>query len=201
MGTTTTSSTQGIRRIDLSPKEALRQQVRTLRRKLAPAWIEKASATIQRNVIASDRFREAKSVGVYLALPHEVQTADIVAACRKAGKRVCIPALKRGYNRYDLCWYDEGEPVHEAAWGLTEPIKPRWAATSDVDLLIIPCVAFDAYGRRLGHGGGFFDRLLADCSAYRLCIAFELQRVTAIPSEPHDIDMNEIITEKAVYKA
>jgi len=177
----------------------MRQQMRLLRRKLDTAWIKKSSEVIQQFVLQQKAFRDASTVGLYLALPREVQTDAIVAACRASGKAVCVPALKRAYNRYEMCSLSEHEPMREAAWGLMEPIKPRWVSTSDVDVMIVPCVAFDAYGRRLGHGGGYYDRLLAEHQGMKLCLAFESQRVTVVPSEVHDVEMDLVITEKKIY--
>jgi 5-formyltetrahydrofolate cyclo-ligase len=99
-----------------------------------------------------------------------------------------------------MCWYNSGETTMVGPWGIAEPRNPEFTASSEIDLMIVPCLAFDQHGRRLGHGGGHFDRLLAGLSSTNICIAFEAQQLTAVPCDEHDVEVDIVVTEKTVYR-
>lgn len=178
-----------------------RQAAQRVRNKLAPAWIEASSARIQREVVQLDEFRDARSVGVYLARPREVATDAIVRACREDGKTLCLPAFQKELDRYGLCRWDEGAVLRAGAYGIAEPAERAWVPTKEIDLMIVTALAFDELGWRLGHGGGHFDRLLAEHPGVKMCLAFECQRMTAVPCEPHDVPVNIVVTEARMYRA
>jgi 5-formyltetrahydrofolate cyclo-ligase len=183
----------------MNAKEAARDQTRLRLAKLDPDWILATSRTVQDRVIALPEFKKAAVVGCYISLPSEVQTGAIIAACRKAGKKVCVPASRPKKKDYAMCWYNAGETTIVGPWGIAEP-RNREFASSEIDLMIVPCLAFDPHGRRLGHGGGHFDRLLAGLSSTNICLAFEVQKLTAAPYDEHDVDVDIVVTEKTVYR-
>ena len=80
-------------------------------------------------------------------------------------------------------------------------LESRRVSPGEVDVAIVPGVAFDRQGNRLGHGAGYYDRLLAELpsSAYLISVAYECQMLEAIPHEPHDIGMDQVVTESDVY--
>lgn len=184
----------------MDPKESARDSVRLRMDKLDPAWILQASRKIQETVTSLDEFKKAEIVGCYLALPTEAQTGAIIAACRKAGKRVCVPAYRPKKKDYAMSWYNAGDPTVMGPYGVTEPRAPQWMTPSDIDLMIVPALAFDEYGRRLGHGGGNFDRILSGFPGTSVCIGFECQKLAAVPVEEHDYEVDLIVTERRTYR-
>ncbi|MFH0908235.1 MAG: 5-formyltetrahydrofolate cyclo-ligase [bacterium] len=184
----------------LDPKESSREAVRLRMIELDPAWILQASRKIQDTVIGLDEFARAEVVGCYVALPTEAQTGAIIAACRKAGKRICVPAYRPGKKDYAMSWYNAGDPMVMGPYGVPEPRTPQWMTPSDIDAMIVPAVAFDEYGRRLGHGGGHFDRILTGFPGISVCIAFECQKLAAVPAEEHDCEVDLIVTERQIYR-
>ncbi len=120
---------------------------------------------------------------------------DFLAACRRSGKVVCVPALRKRTGRYGWALLEEEAPVQMGRWGILEPAKPRWVAAERLELIVIPGLAFDRVGGRLGHGGGHFDRLLAQGRGFKVGVAFERQILAAVPSEAHDVPMDAVVTE------
>lgn len=178
-----------------------RRQARARQVRLSPEWIAQASRVIQDSVANLPEFQSARRIGLYLAQPREVQTRDLLEKVWTSGRRAAVPAWDARRQGYRYAWLDAGQPTQPGAYGILEPSAPTWVGPDELDLLIVPCVAFDLYGRRLGHGGGHFDRLMSRQSGPRLCIAFEGQRLTAVPFEPHDVALDIIVTERAVYDA
>jgi 5-formyltetrahydrofolate cyclo-ligase len=184
----------------MDPKEAARDQTRLRLAKLDQDWILQASRKIQDQLLALEEFKAAQVVGCYLSLPNEVQTAGLVSACRKAGKKVAVPAFRPKKKDYAMCWYKPGEMTLVGPWGIAEPRDREFMAASEIDLMIVPCLAFDEFGRRLGHGGGHYDRLLAGANCTNLCLAFEVQKIAAVPTKDYDVDVDIIVTERSVYR-
>jgi 5-formyltetrahydrofolate cyclo-ligase len=163
--------------------------------------VREASRIIQQRLIQRPEFRAAGAVSCYLAQPREVQTRDIVEAGWSADKRLAVPAFRKKAGRYGFAWLDRDTATREGPLGILEPAEPRWVEPGELDLLVVPCVAFDGCGRRLGHGGGYFDRLLARHSGLKVCLAFEGQRMTVVPVEPQDIGVDLILTEQGTWDA
>lgn len=178
-------------------KQLMRDRMRSLRRELGADWIAAASAQIRKTVEALPEFASARSVACYLALPHEVQTKELVERCWRDGKKVCVPAA-RGKG-YVLAWLAQGGATKQGRFGIPEPARIRTALPGEVDLIVVPAVAFDAAGRRLGHGGGHYDRLLAACRGLKVGVAFEAQVVEDVPCGPRDVGVDLVVTERNVY--
>lgn len=140
-------------------------------------------------------------VALYRARPREVATDALLAASRAAGKTVLLPAWNKDREVYGLARWDEGMPLRAGLYGIEEPAERAWVPGAEVDFIVVTALAFDAYGFRLGHGGGHFDRLLAGVRGTKACLAFECQKLTAVPTESHDVPVDVIATEKALYRA
>lgn len=178
-----------------------RQVAQRVRNKLSLAWIHEAGARIQQEVLQLEEFREARTVGLYLARPREVGTDLLIEAGRAAGQRICLPAYQKEPGCYGMARWDAGSPLRTGLFGIAEPQAPVWVPMSEIDLMIVTALAFDECGWRLGHGGGYFDRLLAGHAGRKLCLAFECQRLTAVPCEEHDVPVELIVTEQRMYRA
>lgn len=186
-------------REEVNPKATARREVLKHQARLHPDWVARASAAIQQRVLALPAWRQARAVSAYLSMPREVQTAGLIAAAHAAGQRVCVPAWRAELGGYAFAWLAQGAALKPGQLGILEPAEPVWVKPGELDLLLVPLVAFDAYGRRLGHGGGHFDRLLSRGPGLKVGLAFEVQRLTAVPAEAHDVDLDLIATEAAWY--
>ena len=131
----------------------------------------------------------------------EVPTGEIVEKLRDEGKKLCFPLCEKAGIMHAY------HPVDENSWksgmmGIMEPDpeKSELVSPENIELVICPMVAFDGQKRRMGYGGGYYDRYLPGCTgALRVGIAFEAQRFEALPVDENDMPMNLIITEKDCY--
>ena len=142
-------------------------------------------------------FRRASSVALYIPFGLEPETADIIAHCHESGKRVGVPAWLPETRRYGFCSLPCGADMAPGHMRIPEPIHKNWTPVSDYDIVLIPALLFDRLGTRLGHGKGYYDRLLADRSPHTTLIglAFDWQIAKqTLPRDAHDVPMDLIVT-------
>lgn len=180
-------------------KLALRRLI-LARRDAQPAGIHAAaSAAITAHIAAHPRFASAEAVLLTLPFRAEWDTRPLVKAALAAGKTVVVPRVDEQSRMLDLHSITDPErDVVAGLQGIPEPLADRPRVPRDaIDFVLVPGVAFDFRGRRLGYGGGYYDRLLPllPPRAARIAGAFELQLVDLVPAAPHDIAVDAIVTE------
>ncbi len=167
---------------------------------LTPDEYEDKSGRISGRLGADSIFTEAKSVALTVSRGREVDTRRIIEACWRAGKEVSVPKCNpethsmvfykiTSFAQLEMVYLDLMEPIAKQ----TVPVNPE-----DVDLVIVPGVAFAASGYRIGYGGGYYDRYLHGFAGQTVSVAFEAQVLEHIPVDSHDIPVNKIITEERV---
>ena len=183
-------------------KAGIRDLMRSQRAALDPVWVSSTSTLILKRVVALPEFSRATVVCCYLSLPGEAETRMIMEAAWKFGKRIAIPA-RRDDGEYMPAWFTPDEPMIHGAFGLQQPLVPQWAKPDRFELVLVPGVAFSKEGARLGHGRGYYDRMLArlakrvDC---RAGVCFNFQLVPDVPVSEDDVGMDVIVTEAVVYR-
>lgn len=181
-------------------KKTVRAEARALRAQLNLDDVAVWSAQIAERVQGLEKFRRAKVIALYLALPGEVQTAPILTACHRLGQRVCVPAFDNRAGCYRLAWLTANDILAAGRLQIPEPAEPVWVAQPEtVDVALVPGLAFDAKGHRLGHGRGWLDRLLESLAAYKIGLGFAVQIVARVPVAAHDVLMDAVVTEKEIY--
>lgn len=158
-----------------------------------------ASEAIQRRLMAQDWWAAAFQVGIYRSTPTEPSTDALWADLLARGAQVAVPVL-RG-KAYGWGWVDERTSWRKDEHGIQEPTKAPQALTEDLRVIVVPGLAFDASGGRLGHGRGHFDRMLSKSGALRIGLCFENRLLKVVPMEPHDIRMDVVATEKRMIFA
>ena len=158
-----------------------------------------ASARIQARLMGEDWWAAAFQVGIYRSTATEPATEALLADLLARGAQVAVPVRRGGEYRWG--WVDAATRWKKAAHGIWEPTEAQIAAPADLRLIVVPGVAFDAQGGRLGHGRGHFDRLLARSEAVLVGLCFETRLVEAVPMEPHDVRMDVVATEKRMLFA
>lgn len=138
-------------------------------------------------------FKQTDTILMYYSLPDEVQTHEFVERWSKF-KHIVLPVVKG--NDLELSSYQGPHSLKKGAYHIEEPYGPPFLDYSTIGLAIIPGVSFDASRNRLGRGKGYYDRFLPQLSAYKIGICFQFQVHPSLPSEPFDILMDEIWTEK-----
>lgn len=173
-------------------KSELRQLIR--QRKASCTLLERQhlSTLLCQQLLQHPRWQEAKTVLLYHALPDEVDTTLLL---NSTGKQILLPVVIG--DNLELRIYT-GE-MQEGAFHIMEPVGAVFTAYNEIDLAIIPGMAFDAEGHRLGRGKGYYDRLLPHLPhAYRLGLCFPFQLLEEVPAEPHDILMHEVLHHQGV---
>ena len=146
-------------------------------------------------VLTSADWQKASTLLLYYPLPDEVDVRPLVWEAYKEGKRVLLPVCKG--EELELRLYEGEASLKEGAYGIMEPTGPLFSEErySEIQFAIIPGMAFDRVGHRLGRGKGYYDRLLPKLTKARLtgvCWAFQL--LDEVPSEPHDVRVQEVET-------
>ena len=174
-------------------KQRLRKQVK------AASVPKGASEAIQGRLLAQDWWASAFQVGIYCATATEPATEKLIADLLGRGARVAVP-MQHG-DGYRWGWVEADTRWRKGAHGIREPVQSQPAAPNELRVVVVPGLAFDAQGGRLGHGRGHFDRLLATCDALRVGLCFENRLVESVPMEPHDVRMDVVVTEKRMIFA
>jgi 5-formyltetrahydrofolate cyclo-ligase len=185
-----------------SRKAAWRERMRARARAFPTERIVPASERIRKQVLALPEWRAADAVACYLAMEREVQTMKIVQQAWAEGKSVCVPKHDAASGEYRWGWVGAGDRLVFGPMRVLEPALLDPAAGT-VRLALVPGVAFDPLGGRLGHGAGHYDRLLraAPCrGAVRVGLAFHWQLADELPMAANDAPMDWVITEEEAIR-
>ena len=152
------------------------------------------SKQVQRNLINDEKFRSARSVGAYSAIGSEVATNLILDEALRLGKRVALPKTQSdGIRFYEFSKTDE---LTDGRYGIKEPQAS--SQITHLDLIVVPGLAFDRNGHRLGYGKGYYDRYLRTAKAFTVGLGFSFQLVDVLPTDDHDIKLGALATEKGI---
>lgn len=154
---------------------------------------ELASGAIADAISGVDEFTHAHKVFVYLGTQTEPDTEEIVGLALMLEKVVCVPRVKG--DDMQAVVISPFTNFKTNKWGILEPVGGH--ATDDVDVAVIPLVAFDGL-KRLGHGKGYYDRFLKEHPCFVIGLAFDCQGVEDLECEQHDIPLDMLITEKRI---
>jgi 5-formyltetrahydrofolate cyclo-ligase len=188
-------------------KSTLRQRLRIERRAIAPAEHARRSAMAAAAVKRMSSFKSGARVAIYLACHRETDTAALVLAARRRGVRLYVPVVSDLRHRR-LRFHPLAGPLRSGAFGIAvprrrgRPVECRW-----FDMIVLPLVGVDAHGRRLGMGGGFYDRALRFRRARRcwngprlVGFAFDCQRVASVHADPWDVQLDFLATESGIHR-
>lgn len=185
-------------------KAAHRKQVRAARCALEPAFCADAAVAAGERILALPELKVAHIVLAYSAATEEIDPAPVVEALHGAGKSVALPRVE-SHGVLGIHLYCDGDDLEVGPFGgILQPLESaRRVPLESIDAVIVPGVAFDLQGRRLGYGGGFYDRLLPqlrpDC--LRIGIAYDEQVVDELPVAEHDEHVRVLVTPSLVVHA
>lgn len=139
------------------------------------------------------RLADAHTVLLYSALPDEVPTQPLLSRLATEGKTVLLPRVVNDTDM-ELRRYTSLQDLEQGAFGIMEPTGELFTDYHDIDVAVIPGMAFDREGHRLGRGKGYYDRFLTQLPhTYKIGICFPFQLVDHVPADVHDILMDEVI--------
>lgn len=157
------------------------------------------SAVIQKRLLELSAYKESESIGIYAGINNEVSTAILFDQAVKAGKKVLFPRIRKEEKELEFVPVQRMEELELGPFGiLSPPYKEGIVELSE--FLVIPGVAYDLKGGRLGYGGGFYDRYLQKLTKkpFIAALAYEFQVLDEIPMHPHDVRVDAIITEQRI---
>lgn len=177
-------------------KQTLRREVAAVLRTLASAERETASVQARELLSSRSEWRAARSVLFYAPMAEELDVWPLVSEALGAGKRVGLPRFVPENRAYLACEVRNLDlDLRPGHFGIREPAAHCAAfSLKSLDLILVPGVAFDLQGRRLGRGKGYYDQLLAGVRGVKCGVAFDRQIVGEVPVTPRDILMNCILT-------
>ncbi len=188
--------TNGINRSDLSEAKRLARRVVRLATEGMPlGQAEEDSSAACRLILKSTVWQRASQVMLYVPMSGELNVNSLTENGLKDGKLIALPRFSVNKNAYEACGVDNLSDLVPGKFGVLEPPPDcQTMDTKQLDLAIVPGVAFAGLGGRLGRGGGFFDRLLTDIPAKKCGVCFEQQVYPDVPVERHDVKMDMIAT-------
>jgi 5-formyltetrahydrofolate cyclo-ligase len=177
-------------------KNVLRHQIQAWLKKMSPTERAEASARVCARLKQQAVWKRAQLILFFAPLPEEIDVWPLLAEALCAGKKIALPRFNSAANAYAACQVEN--PNHELVtgkFGIREP-GPHCAQISPAaaDLILVPGVAFDLNGHRLGRGRGFYDRLLTSVRGMKCGVAFDQQVVSEFPVEPHDVRLDCLVT-------
>ena len=184
----------------LNEKQALRDALLRRAGSLSAEYLAEASAKMTALVLRCPVYLESRALFIYVSMAREPDTAGILEDALRSGKAVYVPKCLPGGRMRAVRIGSRGDlspgfaDIPEPAEGLPE------ARPGEIDLAIVPCVSVARDGRRLGRGGGYYDRFLAETQALRLCLCFEKLLSVDVPTAAHDVRMDYAATENEIIR-
>lgn len=198
-------------------KAKTRQAMLLRRAALSSDEVRRASEAVQRLVFTCPEFQKARAIHCYLSFGEEIQTAPLFERCHQAGVLAYAPFLDQEAGVLGMAPWQPGDAVSTGAFGVPEPaIRTQGESGLPLpDVVLVPGLAFDQLGNRLGYGKGYYDRFLARLTGsgndarqttasgnkpVLIGLAYEFQVVDSIPRDPWDIPMDIIATECGIIR-
>lgn len=179
-------------------KQQLRRDMREKRRSLSPQAVAAGSEQMAALFCSWPVYRKSATVMFYLAMPDEAQTEGMIRDALAKHKRVCVPLLGKKYGEMTAAEITGLDDLVTGKLGLKmpDPDKAQIMPPAAIDLVVVPAVAFDRSGNRLGMGAGYYDRFLPQAPrCIRLGLAWQFQLVDSLPAEDHDVRMQYLLNE------
>jgi 5-formyltetrahydrofolate cyclo-ligase len=175
----------------LNKKSEIRKQIQLLKKQYNAEELKEMSRNAIQRIEAHPSFLSAKTVLLYSSLADEVDTKSLISKYA-AKKTILLPTVVG--DDLELHVYHAESETKKGVFGIEESEGPLFTDYATIDLAVIPGMAFDRNGNRLGRGKGYYDRLLPQLNGKKIGVCFSFQLLDSIPCEKHDIPMDEIIT-------
>ena len=173
-------------------KQALRKQIREKKRAMTEGQIQSKSEALGRLFISSEAYKQAKTIYGYLPYNQEVRTTAMLQQALDDGKRVAVPKCYGDEMRF--IYLDDLSKVEKGYCNIPEPIEDGPIADDPTALVLMPGLAFDPQGHRMGYGGGFYDKFLAQEPGHpTLALCYDFQMLEHLETEAHDIPVDTVL--------
>jgi 5-formyltetrahydrofolate cyclo-ligase len=185
----------------MTDKATIRAEARAILRGLSPNFRANAAAIIEETIWMVPQVAAARSILLFASLPDEVPTDGIAAAARRRGVQVVYPRCLPESVEMALHAVESPEMLVSGFRDIREPrLECPIVALAEIDVVLVPGLAWDIEGHRLGRGAGYYDRLfsLPVRQPYRVGLFFEAQRMHTIPTDPWDVRLDAVVTESGM---
>ena len=181
-------------------KNEIRNIYKAKRREMTAEEVAAKSKKACSHFLESDLYRKANVLMLYMPLGKETDTVDIINCAFSDGKKVAFPVTDEASGDITPCYATTQTEFSKGGFSVREPDVKVVAKPEDFDIVIVPGIAFDVQGNRIGFGKGCYDKLLVGTDAVKIGFCYDLQICDNIPTEEFDIKMDYIITEKGINK-
>ncbi|MGI6113438.1 MAG: 5-formyltetrahydrofolate cyclo-ligase [Mahellales bacterium] len=183
-------------------KDSIREKVLRVRNNLTPDQIRSMSLDIFNTFINLDQAKGSSTIMIFLSFGSEVITDNIIEWAWQTNKKVAVPICRPKTREMVPSIIDSFDQVKPGYFGIRQPKEElvRPIDKNEIDLIVVPSVAFDKNGYRVGYGGGYYDRFLADIKkdVPKIGIAFDCQVVSRVPTDEYDIPVDLIVTNNGI---
>jgi len=181
----------------LDQKQSLRNKIALLKKTHSPKELLRKSRQIKKALFETQEFKKAGTILFYASMKGEVQTKEMIHGALRMGKQVAVPKIRGNELRlYSISGWGE---LKKSRRGIPEPMNAPSMQLKKIGLIILPGLAFDRFGNRLGRGKGYYDRLLSKAEKPpRIGLAFAFQALSKIPHNSKDQKVHKILTEKEI---
>ncbi|WP_320054752.1 5-formyltetrahydrofolate cyclo-ligase [uncultured Acetobacteroides sp.] len=180
----------------MTTKKELRNRIKVLKNEQNKKDWERTSDAIFAQIEETESFKKASSILAYWSMSDEVMTHKTVEHWSKC-KKVYLPLING--DDLELVRFEGTEKMKpEPVFGILEPTSDDKVDICNIDLVIVPGVAFDNCCNRMGRGKGYYDRLLSESVAVKIGVAFSFQIVDNVPVDPHDVPLDMVVTEAGI---
>jgi|SRR5581483_1172569 len=182
-------------------KDPLREKLKKLRAQVDPGLAESASQGVWNILKSLPEFHKAKGIGAFASIPTEINTYPLLEGSLDSGKKLYLPKVVKDKTHFDFYPVRDFKSLVKGSFGILEPTGLKPANWDEIDLVLIPGLAFDLTGNRLGFGKGYYDRVLPllKKTALTIGLGYSFQIVEKIPAEPHDIPLKAVLSEKGFH--
>jgi len=161
--------------------------------------VHRHSLAVAKRLAGIAPFQAAQCISVYVSMATEIETHSLIRQLLATGRLVCVPAFHAG-KYVAAAIEDFDRDLVTGKLGILEPKQIRHVPVTHPDVWLVPGLAFDSHGNRLGRGKGYFDALLQHAPGVKIALTHEFQLLPTVPTEPHDVRMDFIVTETQIVQ-
>lgn len=184
----------------MATKEQIRLEIKSLRKNMLSGEVTEKSEKAVEQFLKSEIYKNSKTIMLYVAIGNETDTAKLISSAMAEGKKTVFPVTDAESGIITPYFARTDTVFKKGAFSVEEPQQTRIADISTIDTVVVPGIAFDRKGARIGFGKGCYDMFLQNSSAVKVGLCYEFQLLEKNFSESHDIKMDYIVTENELLK-
>lgn len=178
-------------------KKNIRKDIAARKSKYSKEQLEEMSYSIIKNLMELDVYKKANVVLLYYSMPDEVNTKGLISNAH-VSKKIILPVVTKAGLL--LKEYISEESLGVSKYGIKEPVGNIYLGNDDIDLVVVPGIAFDRSLNRMGRGMGYYDGLLPKINAPKVAICFDFQLIDEVPTDERDIKMDMVVSESGIIE-